>query len=188
MKREERGVFRQWVHPGNRYTWREACTSPILAFCVTASVGYDGIAPWMTGNTEVTMREGEGFGQGTCPVWIDWNHQIWSVLHATSSIRFRNKSRSYLIDLTTFIVLFCDVVVVGRLRWSSWLASFELWSFGDAYRPPTWLQCFRLLWRSGLSSIRAAIMMCMSVSLILVVQTRRTMLNMLCNYWTYVWA
>jgi hypothetical protein len=45
-----------------------------LAFRVTASVLFAVSIPWttgMTGITEVMMREGEGFGQGTCPVWID---------------------------------------------------------------------------------------------------------------------
>lgn len=74
MRKEERRVLRQWVHRANRYSWREACTSPFLAFRVTASVLFAVSIPWttgMTGITEVMMREGEGFGQGTCPVWID---------------------------------------------------------------------------------------------------------------------
>jgi hypothetical protein len=61
------------------------------------------------------MREGEGFGHGTYPVWIDWSDQIWSFFHAIKSVCFLVNYRRYLINLAMQIALFWDGLIVCRL-------------------------------------------------------------------------
>lgn len=82
-----------------------------------------------------------------------------------------------MIDSTTLTALFCDVVVVDKLRWRSEVASFELWSFGMLTNQ--WIDCSVSEYFGDQTSVVNVqiIKMCMSVSGILDVQTCRAMLS-----------